>query len=57
VAAGLLLVREAGGFVTAIVPEGDPLYGGGVLAANDHLHGGLCELLRPALLADAKTGA
>jgi myo-inositol-1(or 4)-monophosphatase len=55
VAAGMLLVREAGGFVSAIEPDGDPVYGGGVLASNDHLHEALGALIRPALLADAKT--
>jgi myo-inositol-1(or 4)-monophosphatase len=38
VAAGLLLVREAGGYVTDPGDAGDPLVTGNVLAANDHLH-------------------
>ncbi len=41
-AAGLLLVREAGGFATD--PSGaDPRDSGTVVAANPHLHGKLCE--------------
>jgi myo-inositol-1(or 4)-monophosphatase len=47
-AAGLLLVREAGGYASE--PEGgsDPLATGNVLAANDHLHGILQAALRQA---------
>ena len=46
IAAGILLVREAGGYVTT--PGGDPnvLPSGDVLAANDRLHQPLAELLR-----------
>ncbi len=45
IAAGLLLVREAGGYVSAI--EGGPvaLDGASILAANDQLHGPLVKLL------------
>jgi len=45
IAAGLLLVREAGGYVSAI--EGGPatLEGASILAANDKLHGPLVKLL------------
>ena len=45
IAAGLLLVREAGGYVSAI--EGGPvsLDGDSILAANDKLHGPLVKLL------------
>jgi myo-inositol-1(or 4)-monophosphatase len=48
IAAGILLVREAGGYVTE--PDGghDPLGTGDVLAANDHLHMPLGRLLRKA---------
>ena len=48
VAAGLLLVREAGGYTSE--PDGDanPVMSGDVLAANDHLHGPLQRLLRQA---------
>ncbi len=34
VAAGILLVREAGGFVEAIAADGDPLVDGAIIAAN-----------------------
>jgi myo-inositol-1(or 4)-monophosphatase len=46
IAAGVLLVREAGGYVSAI--EGSPLQldGSSILAANDSLHGSLVKLLR-----------
>lgn len=51
IAAGILLVREAGGYVTD--PEGghDILKSGNVLAANDHLHIQLGRLVRPAKVA------
>ena len=45
VAAGILLVREAGGFVTEIDGKGDPLTGESVLAANPRLHQPLSNLL------------
>jgi myo-inositol-1(or 4)-monophosphatase len=48
IAAGLLLVREAGGFVSE--PDGgdSPMASGDVLAANDQLHGILQGALRQA---------
>jgi myo-inositol-1(or 4)-monophosphatase len=48
-AAGLLFVREAGGFVSKLDGEGDPLHAKGYLAANADL----LPLMRSAL-ADAK---
>ena len=39
VAAGILLVREAGGHVTQFLEDGDPLFGRDVVASNGHLHG------------------
>lgn len=48
VAAGIVIVREAGGFVTDLADGGDMLYGGGILAANDRLHGPVGEMLRQA---------
>jgi len=48
VAAGLLLVREAGGYISEPLGEGNPLISGDVLAANDHLHGPLLAALRQA---------
>ena len=38
VAAGILLVREAGGHVSQFLEPGDPLFGREVLASNGHLH-------------------
>jgi myo-inositol-1(or 4)-monophosphatase len=48
-AAGLLFVREAGGFVSKLDGEGDPLYSNGYIATNADL----LPLMRNAL-ADAK---
>ncbi|MGQ0664279.1 MAG: inositol monophosphatase family protein [Pseudomonadota bacterium] len=48
VAAGLILVREAGGFVSEIDGGANVLAGESVLAANDHLHARLARLLRAA---------
>jgi myo-inositol-1(or 4)-monophosphatase len=48
-AAGMLLVREAGGYVTDPDAEGNPLASGNVLAANDHLHAALRSALSEAL--------
>ena len=47
IAAGILLVREAGGFVTEISGGDKMLESGHVLAANDHLHGAIAKLLPP----------
>jgi myo-inositol-1(or 4)-monophosphatase len=43
IASGLLLVREAGGFVTA-PDDGDPYESGSVVAGNPHLHAKLRHL-------------
>lgn len=48
VAAGWLLVREAGGYISETDGEGHPVGSGDVLAANDHLHGLLRATLRQA---------
>jgi myo-inositol-1(or 4)-monophosphatase len=48
VAAGNLLVREAGGVVTGLAAEHDPDTGQSVLAATPWLHGQLAELLANA---------
>ncbi|MEI6985707.1 MAG: inositol monophosphatase family protein [Rhodospirillaceae bacterium] len=45
VAAGILLVSEAGGFVTEINGGRNPLNGPTILAANSHLHRPLSKLL------------
>ena len=46
IAAGLLLVREAGGFVGAVREGRDILESGSVIAANGDLFQPLCEILR-----------
>ena len=46
IAAGIVLVREAGGFVTEISGGTEMLVSGSILAANDSLHGSLGQLLR-----------
>ncbi len=48
IAAGVLLVREAGGFVTDLAGGDGVLETGDVLAANDNLHGTLAALLARA---------
>ena len=48
VAAGIVLVREAGGFVSDLTGGNQMLSGGGILAANSELHGYLVRLLREA---------
>ncbi|MDX2102790.1 MAG: inositol monophosphatase [Alphaproteobacteria bacterium] len=45
VAAGMLIVREAGGFVTEIGGGANPVFGGSVIAANDHLMKPLTALI------------
>jgi myo-inositol-1(or 4)-monophosphatase len=49
VAAGIVIVREAGGYVTEIEGGHDMLRSGNVLAANNHLHLPLGALLKEAL--------
>ena len=49
IAAGLLLVREAGGFVTDFKGRDQGLMQGQVLAANDQIHSRLHKLLAGAL--------
>ena len=48
IAAGIILVREAGGYVSEIDGGHDMLKSGNVLAANDHLHLPLGSLLKSA---------
>ncbi len=49
IAAGILLVREAGGYVSDLAGGHGMLESGDVLAANDHLHLPLARLLKQAL--------
>src|SRR5579864_50196 len=51
IAAGLLLVREAGGFVSDLAGGQTMMTSGDVLAANGHLHLPLAALIREALRA------
>jgi len=46
IAAGILLVREAGGYVSEVAGGHNMLQSGSVLAGNDHLHLPLGSLLR-----------
>ena len=48
IAAGILLVREAGGYISAIDGKPAKLNGGSILAANDSLHGSFVKLLKQA---------
>jgi myo-inositol-1(or 4)-monophosphatase len=48
-AAGILLVREAGGYVSDLAGGRDMLASGDVLAANDHLHVRLAALIKDAM--------
>ena len=51
IAAGLLLVREAGGFVSDLAGGQTMMTSGDVLAANGHLHLPLAALIKEALRA------
>jgi len=46
ISAGIIIVREAGGFVSDIEGGQDMMSGGSILAANDPLHGPLGKILR-----------
>ncbi len=48
-AAGLLIVREAGGIVTSLSGEAFSLYEGGVLASNGLIHKQLIDVIREGL--------
>lgn len=48
VAAGIILIKEAGGFVEDLSGKGSPLFTGEVLAANERLIGPLGDLIRKA---------
>ncbi|WP_114394370.1 inositol monophosphatase family protein [Oleisolibacter albus] len=57
VAAGVLLVSEAGGFVSEIGPGKNPASGSSVLAGNPHIHGQLSVILRDAVKPKAAAPA
>ncbi len=46
IAAGILLVKEAGGYVSTTDGKPDPMAHGDILATNDHLHGKVLRLLK-----------
>lgn len=48
VAAGILLVKEAGGFVAPLVAKQDPIKSGGLIATNEGIHQKLTQILRSA---------
>ena len=48
VAAGILLVREAGGFVSTADGKDDVLDGGSIVAGNEYIHRNLLAALRQA---------
>lgn len=50
VAAGALIVLEAGGWVSAIEPEKDFLFGRQIVVSNSHLHPIMLQVLRRHLL-------
>ena len=52
-AAGIVIVREAGGFVTDLAGGRKMFSGGGVLATNAQLHGDLQKLIASAALASS----
>ena len=49
VAAGILLVREAGGFVSALAGGQDMLEGGSIVAGNEAIHRALVKVLKKPL--------
>ena len=46
VAAGMIIVKEAGGFSESIQPGGDPLQDGTVIAANDQVFAPFSKIIR-----------
>jgi myo-inositol-1(or 4)-monophosphatase len=46
IAAGMILVREAGGYVSDMDGNANPLESGNVVAGNDHLHAPLAAMLK-----------
>ncbi len=48
IAAGILLVREAGGFVSGLFDEQNPVYADSILAANGAIHAPILKLMQEA---------
>ena len=55
-AAGILLIREAGGYVSDLAGGHDMLNSGTIVAANDHLHLPLAALVKDAMRRHAAPG-
>ena len=49
VAAGIIVVREAGGMVSEVNGQGNMLYGNSILATNQHLYDPIRRLLMHAV--------
>jgi myo-inositol-1(or 4)-monophosphatase len=47
-AAGILIVKEAGGFVAPITPKQDPMLSGSLVASNSAIHDELTKVIREA---------
>lgn len=47
VAAGIAIIREAGGTVTGLLPDGDPLFGQQICASNAIIHDEMVATARP----------
>ena len=56
IAAGLLLIREAGGYVSDLTGGHDMLASGDIIAANDHLHLPLAALIKDAMRRHSAPG-
>jgi myo-inositol-1(or 4)-monophosphatase len=54
VAAGIVIVREAGGIVSDLTSGQDMLTNGHILASNGHLHGPLLKILRDKQAASSR---
>lgn len=48
-AAGVLIVREAGGMVTSLTGDEFNLYGGGIVASNSRIHQEMLDVIREGL--------
>lgn len=47
IAAGLIILREAGGIISGIRGDDDPLKTGNVLCGNEYVHGEIVKILKP----------